>query len=132
MIAGRFLQGAAGGVMLICQVAVLTSQFSDPAQRVRAFAAWGVVFGIGLGFGPIIGSAIVALAIPLTLFVKSLLIDRDPKTAWLNQFLAADPPKKQVEGVAEAGGVDLIPATDAPVTARMRATSSRWLNGLVT
>ncbi|OQR37411.1 MFS transporter [Pseudomonas sp. T] len=62
MIAGRFLQGAAGGVMLICQVAVLTSQFSDPAERVRAFAAWGVVFGIGLGFGPIVGSAIVALA----------------------------------------------------------------------
>ncbi|MBB4864005.1 EmrB/QacA subfamily drug resistance transporter [Pseudomonas nitritireducens] len=62
MIAGRFLQGAAGGVMLICQVAVLTSQFSDPAERVRAFAAWGVVFGVGLGFGPIIGSAIVALA----------------------------------------------------------------------
>lgn len=62
MIAGRFLQGAAGGVMLICQVAVLTSQFSDPSERVRAFAAWGVIFGIGLGFGPIIGSAIVALA----------------------------------------------------------------------
>lgn len=62
MIAGRFLQGAAGGFMLICQVAVLTSQFSDPAERVRAFAAWGVIFGIGLGFGPIIGSAIVALA----------------------------------------------------------------------
>lgn len=62
MIAGRFLQGAAGGVMLICQVAVLTSQFSDPAERVRAFAAWGVVFGVGLGFGPIVGSAIVALA----------------------------------------------------------------------
>lgn len=62
MIAGRFLQGAAGGIMLICQVAVLTSQFSDPAERVRAFAAWGVVFGVGLGFGPIIGSAIVAMA----------------------------------------------------------------------
>ncbi|MFK8397869.1 MFS transporter [Pseudomonas sp. BGr12] len=62
MIAGRFLQGTAGGVMLICQVAVLTSQFGDPAERVRAFAAWGVVFGIGLGFGPIVGSAIVALA----------------------------------------------------------------------
>jgi len=62
MIAGRFAQGAAGGVMLICQVAVLTSQFSNPADRVRAFAAWGVVFGIGLGFGPIVGSAIVALA----------------------------------------------------------------------
>ncbi|MBD9499234.1 MFS transporter [Pseudomonas sp. PDM17] len=62
MIAGRFLQGTAGGVMLICQVAVLTSQFGDPAERVRAFAAWGVVFGIGLGFGPIVGSAIVVLA----------------------------------------------------------------------
>lgn len=62
LILGRFLQGAAGGVMLICQVAVLTSQFRDPAERVRAFGAWGVIFGIGLGFGPIVGSVIVALA----------------------------------------------------------------------
>ncbi|MDR3444611.1 MULTISPECIES: MFS transporter [unclassified Dyella] len=62
MIAGRFLQGASGGAMLICQVAVLSHQFSEPAERVKAFASWGVIFGIGLGFGPIIGGAIAALA----------------------------------------------------------------------
>lgn len=62
MIAGRFLQGASGGAMLICQVAVLSHQFSDPAERVKAFAWWGVIFGIGLGFGPIIGGTIAALA----------------------------------------------------------------------
>ncbi|ULU24896.1 MFS transporter [Dyella terrae] len=62
IIAGRFLQGASGGAMLICQVAVLSHQFSEPAERVKAFASWGVIFGIGLGFGPIIGGAIAALA----------------------------------------------------------------------
>lgn len=62
MIGARFLQGATGGAMLICQVAVLSQQFPDRAERVKAFAAWGVIFGIGLGFGPIIGGALVAWA----------------------------------------------------------------------
>ncbi|SEJ74254.1 MFS transporter [Paraburkholderia diazotrophica] len=61
LIAGRFLQGASGGAMLICQVAVLSHQFRQPRERVNAFAAWGIIFGIGLGFGPIIGSATAAL-----------------------------------------------------------------------
>ncbi|SAK53192.1 MFS transporter [Caballeronia ptereochthonis] len=62
LIAGRALQGASGGAMLICQVAVLSHQFQQGRARVRAFAAWGIIFGIGLGFGPIIGSAMAALA----------------------------------------------------------------------
>ena len=62
LIAARFLQGMAGGAMLICQVAVLSQQFQDGAARGRAFGAWGIVFGIGLGFGPVIGAAIVALS----------------------------------------------------------------------
>ena len=62
LIAGRFLQGASGGAMLICQVAVLSHQFRQGRERVNAFAAWGIIFGIGLGFGPIIGSATIALA----------------------------------------------------------------------
>ncbi|MBB5609499.1 MULTISPECIES: MFS transporter [unclassified Janthinobacterium] len=62
LIAGRFLQGMAGGAMLICQVAVLSQHFPSGAARGKAFSAWGIVFGIGLGFGPIIGAAIVALS----------------------------------------------------------------------
>ena len=62
LIASRFLQGMSGGAMLICQVAVLSHRFQLGAARGRAFSAWGIVFGIGLGFGSIIGAAIVALS----------------------------------------------------------------------
>jgi EmrB/QacA subfamily drug resistance transporter len=62
LIAGRLLQGLAGGAMLICSIALLSHQFQDARERGRAFAVWGVVSGIGLGFGPLVGSATIALA----------------------------------------------------------------------
>ncbi|MFM9921775.1 MFS transporter [Variovorax sp. H27-G14] len=62
LVASRFLQGLAGGAMLICQLAVLSHQFQQGPARSKAFAIWGVVFGMGLGFGPIVGGAIVALS----------------------------------------------------------------------
>ena len=62
LIAGRFLQGLAGGAMLICSIALLSHAFQDARERSRAFATWGIVSGIGLGFGPLVGSAIIALA----------------------------------------------------------------------
>ena len=62
LIAARGAQGMAGGAMLITQVAILSQQFREGRERGRAFAAWGMVFGIGLGFGPIIGGAIVAVS----------------------------------------------------------------------
>ena len=62
LILSRFLQGMSGGVMLICQVAILSHQFPEGHARSKAFAAWGIIFGIGLGFGPIIGGMIVAVS----------------------------------------------------------------------
>jgi EmrB/QacA subfamily drug resistance transporter len=62
LIVSRFLQGIGGGAMLICQVAVLSHQFQEGRERSRAFAAWGIILGIGLGFGPIIGGVIVAVS----------------------------------------------------------------------
>ncbi|QGW81519.1 MFS transporter [Variovorax paradoxus] len=62
LIAARFVQGVSAGTMMICQFAILSQQFREPAARSRAFAVWGVVAGIGLGFGPLVGAAIVALA----------------------------------------------------------------------
>jgi EmrB/QacA subfamily drug resistance transporter len=61
LIVARFLQGLSGGAMLICQIAVLSHQFQGSRERAMAFGWWGVIFGIGLGFGPIIGGAIAAL-----------------------------------------------------------------------
>lgn len=60
LIAGRFLQGVGGGAMLICQIAILSHQFQDGRERAIAFGWWGIISGIGLGFGPIIGGTIVA------------------------------------------------------------------------
>lgn len=61
LIAARFLQGASAAAMLACQVAVLSHQFRDGAERGKAFGWWGIVFGIGLGFGPIVGGTIITL-----------------------------------------------------------------------
>jgi len=62
LIVSRLLQGISGGAMLICQVAVLSQLFRDGRERSRAFGWWGIVFGVGLGFGPIIGGVIVAVS----------------------------------------------------------------------
>ncbi len=62
LIAARFLQGLTGGAMFLCTVAVLSHQFQEGAERSRAFIAWGMISGVGLGFGPIIGGLITSLA----------------------------------------------------------------------
>src|SRR5450830_1612480 len=61
LIVSRFLQGMSGGAMVICLLAILSHQFQDQRERSRAFGAFGIVFGAGLGFGPLIGGGIVAL-----------------------------------------------------------------------
>lgn len=61
LVISRFFQGVSGGAMLICQVATLSHQFQEGKERSRAFSIWGIILGVGLGFGPIIGGSIVAL-----------------------------------------------------------------------
>lgn len=62
LIAARFLQGLSGGALLICQIAVLSHEFQGAKERAVAWGWFGVVFGVGLGFGPVIGGAIAAVA----------------------------------------------------------------------
>ncbi|WP_175650872.1 MFS transporter [Pseudomonas sp. Marseille-P9899] len=62
LIIARTVQGASGGALLICQISILSRQFTEPRERSKAFALWGIVFGAGLGLGPIIGAGILALA----------------------------------------------------------------------
>ncbi|AZE87773.1 MFS transporter [Pseudomonas orientalis] len=82
LIVARFVQGIGAGAMMICQFAILSHLFREPAARARAFAIWGVIAGVGLGFGPMVGAMILAVAdwrwvflahVPLTLFTLVLL-----------------------------------------------------------
>ena len=60
LILARAIQGVGGGAMLICLIAILSHQFRDGLERSRAFGIWGIVFGMGLGLGPLMGGLIVA------------------------------------------------------------------------
>lgn len=62
LISARLLQGLAAAAMLACQIALLSQQFPTGVERGRAFGWWGIVFGAGLGFGPIVGAALATLA----------------------------------------------------------------------
>ena len=98
LIAGRFLQGLAGGAMLICSIALLSHAFQDARGRSRAFATWGIVSGIGLGFGPLVGSATIALggwkwiflahfplaALTLLIALNAVTESRDPEAKRLD------------------------------------------------
>ena len=134
LIAARFVQGMAAGAMLICQVAVLSQQFPSGAARGRAFGAWGIVFGIGLGFGPIIGAAIVALSswqwvflVHGPLAVVALLL------AWLGVTESRDPQRRTLDvgGIASLSlGVFSLAwcITQGPA---LGATDSRTVASLV-
>jgi EmrB/QacA subfamily drug resistance transporter len=74
LIAARFLQGVTGGAMLVSQVAVLSHQFREGEERSKAFGMWGIIFGIGLGFGPIVGGAIVSISNWQWVFLVHVLI----------------------------------------------------------
>lgn len=98
LIGARFLQGVSGGAMLVCQIAILSHQFRTGRNRGMAFGWWGIVSGIGLGFGPIIGGVIVALwgwewvflvhgmlaAVALLLTVNGIQDSRDPNATQLD------------------------------------------------
>lgn len=61
LIGARALQGASGGAMLISQIAILSQRFQAPDERAKAFGWWGIVFGFGLGFGPLVGGSIASV-----------------------------------------------------------------------
>ncbi len=98
LIVARFLQGLSGGALLICQIAVLSHEFQGGRLRAVAWGWWGVIFGIGLGFGPIIGGAVVAVlswewvflvhvlfaAVAFVLTIGGVHESKDPKASSLD------------------------------------------------
>jgi EmrB/QacA subfamily drug resistance transporter len=58
LIAARAVQGAGGGIATPLSLVLITEAF-PPQRRGAVVGAWGAITGIAVGFGPVIGGAIV-------------------------------------------------------------------------
>lgn len=56
----RFLQGAAGAIILPCGSAIVANTF-PASQRGRGMGIYGSILGIGLAIGPVLGGFIVSI-----------------------------------------------------------------------
>ena len=59
LISARALMGVAAAFIFPASLAILTSIFTDPAERQKALGIWGATSGIAVAFGPITGGALL-------------------------------------------------------------------------
>ncbi|MBT4513452.1 MAG: MFS transporter, partial [Chloroflexi bacterium] len=59
LIAARALLGIGAAMIMPSTLSILTATFRDPMERAKAIAIWATVFGLGMGFGPIIGGGLL-------------------------------------------------------------------------
>ncbi|WP_083418190.1 DHA2 family efflux MFS transporter permease subunit [Pseudofrankia sp. BMG5.36] len=92
LIALRALMGAGAAFVMPATLSILTSVFTDPAERVKAIGLWSGVSGLGVAIGPTAGGWLLA------------------HFSWGSIFLVNLP----VVAVALTAGALLVPASRAP------------------
>jgi EmrB/QacA subfamily drug resistance transporter len=92
LIAARAVMGAGGALVMPATLSILTSVFTNPAERAKAIGIWSGVSGLGVAVGPTLGG---------------LLLEH---FSWSSIFLINIP----VVAVALIAGRRLVPASRAP------------------
>ena len=102
LIAARAVMGIGGAFIMPATLSIITSVFTDPAERTKAIGLWSAVSGLGVAIGPVAGGWL------LTHF------------SWDSIFLVNLP----IVAVALVAGRWLVPASRAPHASRLDLTGA--------
>jgi EmrB/QacA subfamily drug resistance transporter len=97
LIAARAAMGVAAAFIMPATLSILTSVFTDRAERAKAIGLWAAVSGLGVAIGPVAGGWLLA------------------HFSWDSIFLVNLP----IAGTALLAGRWLVPASRAPVPRRL-------------
>jgi EmrB/QacA subfamily drug resistance transporter len=91
LVASRALQGVFGALLAPAALSLLTTTFTEPAERAKAFGIFGAIAGGGAAIGLLLGGVLteylswrwclyvnLLFAIPAALFALSLLVNQVP------------------------------------------------------
>ena len=122
LVASRALQGVFGALLAPAALSLLTTTFTDPGERAKAFGIFGAIAGGGAAIGLLLGGVLteylswrwclyvnLLFAIPAAIAAFSLLVNQVP----------ADPSAPRHPGHADRD--------DRPVRARLRLLARRDL-----
>src|SRR5215469_1091336 len=102
LIAARAVMGIGGAFIMPATLSIITSVFTDPAERTKAIGLWSAVSGVGVAIGPVAGGWLLA------------------HFSWDSIFLVNLP----IVAVALVAGRWLIPASRAPRSGRLDLTGA--------
>ena len=115
LIASRALQGIFGALLAPGALALLTTTFTDPAERGKAFGVFGAIAGGGAAIGLLLGGILteyiswrwtmyvnLAFAIPAALGAFALIVDQARETAARIDIPARSPPPSACSGSSTA------------------------------
>jgi len=97
LIAARAAMGVAAAFIMPATLSILTSVFTNPAERAKAIGLWAAVSGLGVAIGPVAGGWLLA------------------HFSWDSVFLVNLP----IAGIALLAGRWLVPASRAPIPRRL-------------
>jgi len=102
LIAARAVMGTGAAFIMPATLSILTSVFTNPAERAKAIGLWSAVSGLGVAIGPVAGGLLLA------------------HFGWDSIFLVNLP----LTAVALIAGHWLVPASRSPQSRRLDVTGA--------